>query len=125
MYLLDTHILLWFLQNDTQLSKTALKIIETNDVCVSMASLWEIGIKHSLGKLDLPLPFGEIFPSQLMMNDINVLPIEMVHLTIVNQLKFYHKDPFDRLIIAQALNGGLTLISKDSKFAEYGVNLLW
>lgn len=125
MYLLDTHTLLWFLQNDKQLGKTALEIIEHNDVCVSMASLWEIGIKNSLGKLDLPLPFDEIFPNQLLINDIAILPIELIHLKIVNQLKFHHRDPFDRLIIAQALNNNLTLISKDSKFADYGVNLLW
>lgn len=125
MYLLDTHALLWFLQNDKQLGKTALEIIEHNDVCVSMASLWEIAIKNSLGKLELPLPFDEIFPKQLLINDIAILPIELMHLKMINKLDFYHRDPFDRLIIAQALNNDLTLISKDGKFADYGVNLLW
>ncbi|WFF39028.1 type II toxin-antitoxin system VapC family toxin [Moraxella nasibovis] len=125
MYLLDTHALLWFLQNDKQLGKTALEIIEHNDVCVSMASLWEIAIKNSLGKLELPLPFDEIFPKQLLINDIAILPIELMHLKMINKLDFYHRDPFDRLIIAQALNNDLTLISKDGKFADYDVNLLW
>lgn len=124
-YLLDTHTLLWFLQDDSQLSNKSRELIEISDVFVSIASLWEIAIKHSLGKLQLPKPFDDIFPEQLIINEIDILSIDINHIKIVNQLKFIHRDPFDRVIIAQALNNNLILISKDTKFADYGVNLLW
>lgn len=124
-YLLDTHTLLWFLQDDSQLSNKSRELIEISDVFVSIASLWGIAIKHSLGKLQLPKPFDDIFPEQLIINEIDILSIDINHIKIVNQLKFIHRDPFDRVIIAQALNNNLILISKDTKFADYGVNLLW
>lgn len=125
MYLLDTYTLLWFLQNDNHLSHEVCEIIETSDVMVSVASLWEIAIKNSLGKLILPKPFCDIFPKQLQMNDIDILAIDVKHLNKVNELEFLHRDLFDRLIIAQALTNNLTLISKDTQFGQYGVNLLW
>lgn len=124
-YLLDTHILIWFLHNDAKLSKQALEIIETADVVVSIATIWEIAIKTSLGKLTLAEPFADFFPKQLQINDIKVLDASIEHLKKVNQLEFIHRDPFDRLIIAQAIVEDMILISKDTVFADYGVSLLW
>ncbi len=117
-YLLDTHALIWFLHNDEQLSKKALKIIETEEVVVSIATLWEIAIKTSLGKLTLAEPFEDFFPKQLQMNDIEILSVSIAHLHKLKQLEFYHRDPFDRLIIAQSMVEGMTLISKDGVFKD-------
>lgn len=125
LYLMDTHVLIWFLHNDKQLSKKALGIIETNDVIVSVASLWEISIKTSLGKLTLAEPFNDFFPKQLIINGIDILSITISHLNKVNTLKFVHRDPFDRLIIAQSLVENIPLISKDIEFKAYGVDLVW
>lgn len=122
---MDTHVLIWFLHNDKQLSKKALGIIETNDVIVSVASLWEISIKTSLGKLTLAEPFNDFFPKQLIINGIDILSITISHLNKVNTLKFVHRDPFDRLIIAQSLVENIPLISKDIEFKAYGVDLVW
>ena len=125
--LLDAHALLWFLAGSSQLSARALACIQDtqNTVFVSPATLWEIGIKDSLGKLTLPEPFAQIFPARLDASNIMILPILVPHLHEHRQLPFHHSDPFDRLLIAQALVEDLTLVSRDSEFAPYGVKLLW
>ncbi len=125
--LLDTHALLWFLAGSSRLGTAALAVINdpANTLFVSPASLWEISIKDSLGKLALPLPFEQLFPSRLDASGILILPILMPHLHAHRSLPFHHHDPFDRLIISQALTDDLTLISCDSEFSAYGVKLLW
>lgn len=125
VYLIDTHALIWFLHNDKQLSKNALEVIENSDIVVSIASLWEVSIKTSLGKLTLAESFNDFFPKQLIINDIGILPIAVSHLHRVNSLNFFHRDPFDRLIIAQSLVEKMPLISKDTEFKAYGVDLVW
>ncbi len=125
IYLIDTHALIWFLSNSKQLSKKALEAIENENVVVSIASLWEISLKISLGKLKLAQPFAEVFPKQLEINSIEILPIAIEHLKLVSELEYFHRDPFDRLIIVQAISEGMTLISKDSVFQKYDVDLLW
>ena len=92
---------------------------------VSPATLWEISIKDSLGKLTLPEPFDQMFPARLDADGILLLPILVPHLQQHRRLPFHHHDPFDRLIIAQAMVEDLTLISLDTKFTAYGVKLLW
>ncbi len=125
-YLLDTHALLWFLNNDKQLKPSTLAIIENADVLyVSVASLWEIAIKYSLGKLSLAKPFKEIFPYELINNDIEMLPIEVKHIYQLNDLAFHHNDPFDRIMIAQAMVEDLAVISKDAFFTSYDVKCVW
>jgi PIN domain nuclease of toxin-antitoxin system len=123
--LLDAHALLWFLAGSSQLSSKALACIQNaaNTIFVSPATLWEIGIKDSLGKLTLPLPFDQLFPDRLDASNILILPILVPHLHEHRRLPFHHNDPFDRLVIAQALVEDLTLISCDSEFAAYGVKL--
>ena len=125
--LLDTHTFLWFISGDGQLSSKARELISDpeNEVLLSVASLWEIVIKVGLGKLRLAGSFEEVIPSQLQSNDIEVLGIELAHLSELNHLPQHHKDPFDRLIIAQALAEGMPLLSKDDNFKEYRVQLLW
>src|SRR5258707_9054879 len=102
--LLDSQAFLWFIVGDARLSGEALETISDieNDILLSMASLWEIAIKSSLGKLDLKQPFAELIPKQLVSNEIALLPIRFEHLVSLLGLPFHHRDPFDRLIIAQA-----------------------
>lgn len=125
--LLDTHSLLWFLAGDDRLSTLARETIEDgqNDVLASIASLWEIAIKHSLGKLELMRPFPELFPAELHSNAITVLGAEVGHLARLAELPFLHRDPFDRLLIAQALVEDLPVVGVDSAFDPYGTRRIW
>lgn len=125
-YLLDTHTLLWFLQDDPQLpGKVSNEITNIDNKCyVSIASLWEIAIKINLGKLSVGFPFVK-FASYLTDNDIEVLQIGFDHLIQVATLDLHHKDPFDRIIIAQGLVENLTIITKDENFPSYTNKILW
>ena len=116
-YLLDTHTLLWFLQDDPQLPEMVANEITNieNNCYVSIASLWEIAIKINLGK----------FASYLADNDIEVLQIGFDHLIQVATLDLHHRDPFDRIIIAQGLVENLTIITKDEHFPSYTDKILW
>ena len=124
--LLDTHALLWFLRNSPQLSFRALAAIESPDsrVFISMVCVWEIAIKTSLGKLVLASDFESMFPFQLEANRIEVLPIQFDDLHQLSKLPFHHRDPFDRMILVQAMTNKLTLISRDTQFEKYGVPTL-
>jgi PIN domain nuclease of toxin-antitoxin system len=126
-YLLDTHSLLWFLSGDTGLTERARRIIENadHDILVSIASLWEIAIKHSLGKLKLAQPFEEIFPHQLEINTLSLLGVRLPHVVRVSSLPFHHRDPFDRLLIAQSLSEEIPILSGDDAFDDYGVERIW
>jgi PIN domain nuclease of toxin-antitoxin system len=124
--LLDTHALLWFL-NNSEFTPTARAAIESPDnaVYVSVANLWEIAIKCSLGKLTLSAEFDQVFPAQLELNNFQCIQITHADLHQLCRLPFHHRDPFDRLLIAQALSNGLTLVTRDPHFAAYGVPILW
>ena len=124
--LLDTHTFLWFINDDARLSPTALNLLESDaDLLFSMASLWEIAIKLSLGKLTLPLPFRSFVEQHLIANEIQMLSIQTTHLERLIELPFHHRDPFDRLIAAQAISEGLPLISGDPAFDSYGLERHW
>jgi PIN domain nuclease of toxin-antitoxin system len=125
--LLDTHALLWFIGNDPQLSAPARENIENpaHEKFVSAASLWEIAVKLSLEKLKLPRPFGEVFPQQLEVNGFELLPISCAQLNQLAALPFHHRDPFDRLLIAQALADGMTVVTRDLEFSKYPAKILW
>ncbi len=125
--LLDTHTLLWFLLDDPRLSRKALEIIVEADgsIFVSPASLWEIAIKISLGKYALPAPFAAFWEEQFKTNDFTLLPIGISHAARIAELPFHHRDPFDRLIIAQSQVEGVQVISNDTIFDQYGVNRIW
>ena len=125
--LIDTSTFLWSISDSDKLSANARQFIADleNDILLSAASLWEIAIKTSLGKLELLLPFNRLIPEQLEQNAITVLPVEVRHLSGIIDLPFHHRDPFDRLIIAQGLAEQLPVITKDAAFSQYPVQLIW
>lgn len=127
MYLLDTHAFLWFIAGDDRLSRRMRSLMTDGDrvLLLSIASIWEIAIKVSLGKLILAAPFAELIPEQLATNAIDILPIEVSDLSMLVQLPFHHRDPFDRLLAAQSITKSLPLISGDTIFDEYQVQRLW
>jgi PIN domain nuclease of toxin-antitoxin system len=126
-FLLDTHVLIWFIMGNTRLPASLRTVIETveNQRLVSVASLWEIAIKMSLGKLDMGAPFEQLIPGQLIANRMEILPISVAHLYQVAQLPFHHRDPFDRLLIAQSLSEKLPILSRDATFDHYAVQRIW
>lgn len=123
-YLLDTHILLWMLENDSRLSPSVLALVtdRANPLFVSVASLFEIAIKTKIGKLDTKRKFTEIADELTQVLAIELLPIQPAHLDAYEVIPLYddHRDPFDRLLIATALAEGLTLISEDKRLERYG-----
>jgi PIN domain nuclease of toxin-antitoxin system len=125
-YLIDTHTLLWYFKGDLQLSKTANEILEDGkkQKYVSMASLWEIAIKVNIERLQLDYPFADI-EHKLKFENIGILNISFLHTQHVLNLPLHHRDPFDRMIIAQGITEGLTIISKDKNFSLYPIKLLW
>ena len=125
--LLDTHVFLWFIAGDDRLSKTARSLIEdpANLVFLSQVSLWEMAIKISLGKLSLSKPFETLINEQLEENQLQLLGITLQHSVGLISLPFHHRDPFDRMLIAQAQTEQLTLITQDSPISLYDVSLAW
>ncbi len=125
--LLDTHTLLWFIAGSASLSAYTRSLIEdaANEKFVSIVSIWETAIKVSIGKMSLSAPFDVLFPHQLEVNGFELLPIKVEHTSVVTTLPFHHRDPFDRLLIAQAIEEKLTLLSVDNVFDDYGVTRLW
>ena len=124
---LDTSAFLFFITDSERLSVEARKAFTNmdNELVLSIASLWEITIKASLGKLELLRPFEKFIPEQLKENEISILPIELSHLSKLIKLPFHHRDPFDRLIIAQSIAEGHPIISCDSAFSRYSTEVIW
>ena len=124
--LLDTHALLWWMTDDPALGARARDAIADagNGVWVSAASVWEIAIKAALGRLQLPGPIAEVLPSVLADNDFSPLPITVDHALRVSELPPVHADPFDRILIAQAITQSLTIVTADAAFARYAVAIL-
>jgi PIN domain nuclease of toxin-antitoxin system len=125
--LLDTHAFLWWVDDAPQLSRRARAAIANaeNECLVSLASFWEMAIKASLGKLDLPAPMERFIPEQLAVNRFQRLDIDFRHVVRTAAMPFHHRDPFDRLLAAQALEEDLTLVSGDPVFRKYKVRRLW
>jgi len=126
-FLLDTHTFLWFLEGNRNLSKNARITIENsnNTNFISIASLWEVAIKMSLGKLKLDIKLEEL-KSEILKNNFEILPLDFEHIIELSNLEYMHKDPFDRIIISQAISEKYTIISKDLNFGLYTkVKLLW
>jgi PIN domain nuclease of toxin-antitoxin system len=120
--LLDTHAVLWALSAPGRLTSASREAIEdgTHDVFVSTASVWEISIRQALGRLEA----AENLPEELEAAAITVLPISLDHALAVRSLPLHHRDPFDRMLIAQATVEGLTIVTRDPRFGPYGVSLL-
>ena len=125
--LLDAHALLWFVWDDPRLSAGAKALIEDADnrKLVSVATCWEIAIKVGLGKLDLGEPSRSFLPREITRNNFALLPISVDHATMVEGLTQHHRDPFDRLLIAQSMVESLQVVSADAVFDQYGVSRLW
>ena len=122
--LLDTHAALWMIAESRRLSRRALKLIVESDarLLVSAASLWEVAIKRSLGKLSAPADLARRLAA---LQQVELLPISPLHAEAVGELPWHHRDPFDRLLVAQALAERLTIVSSDPQLAQYGVKVVW
>ena len=125
--LLDTHTFLWWITDDSQLSTTARQVMENTDntLYLSAASGWEIAIKARLGKLRLPDDVRGYVSEQISINAIQVLPIEMSHALQVYTLPDHHRDPFDRILVAQSLVEQLPILTIDPLIAQYPVGTVW
>ena len=126
-FLVDTHVFLWFINGDARLPQTMRTVIEDeeNEVLLSIASVWEMAIKTSIGKLGLAKPFATLIPEQIIENEIELISISMDDLKVVALLPLHHRDPFDRLLIAQAMVQEIAIASDDASFAQYGIQLFW
>ena len=125
-FLLDTHVLLWFIEADPRLSDQARNLLTNDnlDLSISIASLWEIVIKLNIGKLKIGYTTREIY-QLLNQLHVEILPIEQGDLDYYLALPLHHRDPFDRLLIAQAMNRSLVLVSADQALNPYEVEQLW
>jgi PIN domain nuclease of toxin-antitoxin system len=125
--LLDTQAFLWFILGDPRLSAPAQALIAdpANEIEISPASYWEIAIKIKLNKYALPQPYQAFMEAQIAANDLRILHIEPKHTALLTTMDLHHKDPFDRLIIAQAMAEQIPIISSDSQFDAYPVQRLW
>lgn len=124
--LLDTHAFLWFVSGDGRLSRPALRALEKEDaeIYLSAASVWELAVKASLGKLTLPAPVEEYIAEKIE-EGLRVLPVEWTHAAAVEKLPFHHRDPFGRLLVAQALAETMPIVTGDRTFRSYGVEVIW
>ncbi len=125
--LLDTHTFIWFIDGNPKLAESARKFIENlaNERFLSTASLWEMSIKVSLGKLEIPLPFTKLVSEHIYGNAMSLLYIAPEHLDTLRTLPFHHRDPFDRLLIAQSLSEQIVLLSRDEAFDAYPIKRYW
>jgi PIN domain nuclease of toxin-antitoxin system len=125
--LIDTHVFIWYVQNSEILPRLVAALINDgrNDVLFSIASVWEMAIKQSTGKLNLGVPYASFIEEQMRLNNMELLPVRLEHLEVVTTLPFHHRDPFDRLLIAQAIVEEIVLISADSVFSLYQVQSMW
>jgi PIN domain nuclease of toxin-antitoxin system len=123
--LIDTHVLLWGLQNEENLSRRVQTLLPTADVWISVASLWEIIAKAQIGKLTLPTPVGDYLSAKLKANGVLILQITFEHVKCVEALPLHHRDPFDRILIAQSLEENLPVITADPLFKQYPVQVIW
>jgi PIN domain nuclease of toxin-antitoxin system len=125
--LLDTSTFLWFINGSDRLSDNARVFMEEfdNELFMSVASLWEIAIKIRIGKLELAESFDTLLPEKIEENEINILPISFPHLSETMKLPLHHRDPFDRLIIAQGIHERLPLIGCDRAFRAYPIDIIW
>lgn len=125
--LLDTHTFIWWDSTPAKLSAAALALCgdPANQLVLSVTSLWEIQIKGQLGKLDLRLPLAEIVAHQQETNGLVILPIVQAHVLALEALPLHHRDPFDRLLVAQALVEGAALVSADPALKAYSVDIRW
>lgn len=119
--LIDTHVLIWLQEGDEKLPIEWRTMIENpeNTKYISIASIWEIAIKTNIGKLEISIPLNNFVPAE-----IEIIPLKINHLTRYQQLPLHHKDPFDRILIAQSLEENFTIMTADERFSLYHVSLI-
>ena len=123
--LLDTHTFLWWCEDSPELSKKARETMTENDCFVSLVSFWEIAIKVSLNKLRLPAAINKYLTEQMFVNGFETLEITFRQIVRCASLPWEHRDPFDRFLVAQALEDELPIVSRDPLFESYGVTRIW
>jgi PIN domain nuclease of toxin-antitoxin system len=123
--ILDTHTFLWAVTDESRLSPKAHRVIGSAELWWSVVSIWEALAKVSIGKLDLPLPAGAFLTSELNSHGVSTLPVSLSHVLQVESLPLHHRDPFDRLLIAQSIEEGWPIITADPWFARYPVKVIW
>jgi PIN domain nuclease of toxin-antitoxin system len=125
--LVDTHAFLWFVTDDPLLSAAARAHIADplNEILISLASYWEVAIKVSIGKYPMNVPFDRFFTEGIDGNDISILPVEIRHAAVLSALPMHHKDPFDRMIVAQAMVERIPIVSVDVALDAYGITRIW
>ena len=126
-YILDTHAFIWWDSTPNKIASTALSICQSPDniLLFSAASVWEMQIKIQLGKLELPGPLMDIIDNQIRTNQIELLPIELSHIYSLAGLPMHHRDPFDRMLIAQAVYEKIPIISVDKIMTQYPITVIW
>ena len=126
-FIADTHAFIWFVTDAPQLSAQAKKLFESpeSERLLSMASIWEIAIKTNLGKLSFDKPLEQFLPEQIALNYIRLLDISLSHALRVATLPGHHRDPFDRMIVAQSLVENLPVLSNDDTLDAYGIKRIW
>ncbi len=126
-YLLDTHVFIWLDNEPDKLSSKVATLCADpdNDLYLSIVNVWEMQIKLVLGKLTLPSPLPDLVNNQIKSNQVTLLPLELSHVFELSSLPKHHKDPFDRLLIAQALNEQHIILSDDTHVSRYPVPIVW
>jgi len=124
--ILDTHAFLWALAGDGRMSRHAREVFAGSaDLLLSIASIWEILIKVQAGKLNFPRPAGRYVIRKLAENRIEILPISVDHLLAVERLPMHHRDPFDRMLIAQSMEENIPVVTADRIFTRYPIDVIW
>lgn len=123
--LLDTHAFLWWIADAPRLTRRARKAIADSSCVLSIASCWEMAIKASLGRLEVPQPLDRFIQNQIEINGFHLLPVSLEHVAGVRDLPFHHRDPFDRLIAAQARHEEIAVVTADPVFSRYGIKRIW
>jgi len=123
--LLDTHTFIWAITDERRLSPRARTLIASSELWWSVVSLWEAIQKAQVGKLSVPLPAGPMLTGELSSNHVRLLPVSLSHVLRVEELPLHHRDPFDRLLIAQSIEEGWPIVTADPWFARYPVDVIW
>lgn len=125
--LFDTHSFIWWADEPNKLSPAAIAALEDEDnrLYLSDVSIWEMQIKVQIGKMKLKMPLPDLIESQKQNNNVEILPITTEHILELDNLPFHHKDPFDRLLIAQSIVENFTIVTRDTEFPAYSAKLFW
>lgn len=123
--LLDTHVFLWGIAQESKLSRRVQTLLPSADCWFSLASVWEIVTKVQIGKLNLPQPAGSFVTARLAANGVRIMPILLDHVLRLESMDLHHRDPFDRMLVAQSLEENIPLVSADPVFEKYSVRVIW